>query len=71
VAVVCLIEEDGSTSRSRLMPSGVSSNTHEKINTNGNPITPIQTTTGVIHSGRCSAGPTVEVTCVTTQPSAR
>ena len=48
--------------------AGVSS---ANMMTNGKPITPIQTTTGPIHSGRCSSGATVEVTWVTTQPSAR
>src|SRR6185369_10857712 len=58
-------------SRSRFSPSGVSSKTHENTSTNGKPITPIHTTTGTIQSGRCSAGATVDVTWVTTQPSAR
>ena len=58
-----------STSVSRLMPSGVSSNAQAKNNAKGNPMMPIQVTKARVQPGRLSAGETVSVTCTTTQPS--
>src|SRR5438270_3440209 len=59
----------GETFSVRLIPSGVISNAHAITSATGKP-TKASTTTAVVRpSGRCNAGTTVAVTCISNQPT--
>jgi hypothetical protein len=60
-----------STSFSRLMPSGVSSNAQAKISTTGKPSASNSNTSFATHSGKTRMGTTTSTTCNNTQPRTR
>ena len=70
-AVCGAIDSPGLTSASRLMPSGVNSNTQENTSIGTNPSASTMTMLRAIQSGAPNIGNTVPATCVSSQAPTR